>query len=87
MGIREKSLKSNFGFDTRFFVQGVSRAVSPAGVTIGMVTDVRALWPVLSCIKVDGKRFFLYKFTFFYGGGYFLFRIRNFAFELAVLLV
>ena len=61
--------------------------MSPAGVTIGIVTDVRALGPVLSCIKVDGKRFVLDKFTLFLGGGYFLFRIRNVAFEFAVLLV
>jgi hypothetical protein len=61
--------------------------VSPAEFTIRIVTEIRALGLVLSCIKVDGKRFIHDKFTFYHGGVYFLFRIRNFAFEFAVLLV
>ncbi len=75
------------GFDARFFVEGVSRALSPAGITIGICTDVRALGPVLSCIKVDWKRFVLDKFTLFHGGVYFLIMKKNVAFEFAVLLV
>jgi hypothetical protein len=61
--------------------------VSPAGVTIGIFTDVRAIGPVLYCIKVGWKRFVLDKITLFNGGVYFLMRIKNVAFEFELLYV
>jgi hypothetical protein len=61
--------------------------VSPAGITIGICIDVRALRPVLYCIKVDCKRFVLDKFTLFNGGVYFPIWIKNVAFEFAVIFV
>ncbi len=71
----------------RLFVQGVSRAVSPAGITIRIFTDVRALGPVLSCIKVDWKSFVLDQFKLFHGGVYFLIMKKNVALEFEFLYV
>ncbi len=51
--------------------------MSIAGVTIGLFTDVSALGPAFSTLKVKGKRFGLDKFTLFHGGGFFPFRINN----------
>ncbi len=51
--------------------------MSTAGVTIGLFTDVRALGPAFSTLKVDVKRFVLDKFTLFHEGGFFPFRIKN----------
>ena len=61
--------------------------MSPAGISIGLYTDVRALGPALYCIKFDCKIFVFDKFTWFNGGVYFLIRIKNVAFEFVVLLV
>ena len=61
--------------------------MSPAGVTIGLFTDVSVLGPAFFTLKVDRKRFFLDKFTLFHGGGFFPFRINNVTNNFADLLV
>ena len=60
--------------------------MSPAGIIIGLFSDVRALGPAFSKAKVDGKRFVLDKFTLFHGGVFFPFRINNFTHKFADLL-
>ena len=75
------------GFDERFIVQGFSKALTPGGVTIELIKDARTLGPVLTFIKNDGNKFVLDMFTFFHGGVYFLFRIRNVTYELVDLVV
>ncbi len=61
--------------------------MSPAGVTIGLFTDVRAPRPALFILKGDEKRFILDKFTLFNGGGFFQFRIKNVTHKFADFLV
>ena len=61
--------------------------MSPAGVTIGLFTDVRALATALSTLKIDGKRFVLDKFILFHEGGFFPFRINNVTIKFADLLL
>ena len=60
--------------------------MSPAGVTIGLFTDVHALGPAFSTLKVDGKRFVLDKFTLFNVGDFFPFVINNVTHKFADLL-
>ena len=61
--------------------------MSPAGVTIGLFTDVHVLRPAFSTLKVDGKRFVLDKFTLFHGGVFFPFRINNVTHKFADIVV
>ena len=61
--------------------------MSPAGVTIGLFTDVRALEPAFSILKVDRKRFVLEKLTLFHEGDFFPFRIKNLTHKFADLIV